>query len=155
MEFKRQESLNFPQIYKTFKVSDEEFYISDLTDDYFDAALELLVMYVMPEENFCKAIQIHKNPNAMKIMCENYRILFAKKTSLACFKKETNELVGLNILGVNTKGVEKVLSVSKIGVRRTAIILINNFRITIQTLKYYASLQDSHPSFMTFTRIVS
>lgn len=104
MEFKRPESSIFPQVYQTFTAKGEEFYISDLTEDHTEAALDLLVRYVVPEENFCRAVRIHEKPNAMKIICENYRELFGKKTSLVCCKKETGEIVGLNILGVKTKG---------------------------------------------------
>lgn len=113
MEFKRPENLKFPQIYKTFMVNDENFYITDLTEDHAEEALGLLVEFVIPEENFCKAVQIHKKPNAMKIMCDNYRVLFAKKMSLACFKADTKELVGLNILGVKMKNEQKATTVSK------------------------------------------
>lgn len=106
MEFKRPEGSIYPQIYKTFVVKDEEFYITDLTADHSEQALDLITQYVIPEENFCKAIQIHTKPNAMKIMMESYRDLFKKQMSLVCIKKETGELVGLNILGVKTKGEE-------------------------------------------------
>lgn len=104
MEFKRPESSIFPQKYQSFTVNGEEFYISDLTEDHTEAALDLLVNYVIPEETFCKGIRIHEKPNAMKIISENYLELFAKKTSLVCCKKESDEIVGLNILGVKTKG---------------------------------------------------
>lgn len=112
MEFQRPENLKFPQIYKTFTANEEEFFISDLTEEHTEEALALLVKYVIPEENFCKAFKIHAKPNAVKIMSDNYRSLISKRTSLACFKNDTSELIGLNILGVNTKGVERVLTVS-------------------------------------------
>lgn len=104
MEFKRPEDSLYPRIYKTFSVNNEEFYITDLTEDYAEEALELLTQYVIPEENFCKALQIHTKPNAMKIMVDKYRQLFKRKMSLACFRTKDGELVGLNILGVTTRG---------------------------------------------------
>lgn len=107
MEFKRPESLIYPQIYKTFEVDGEEFCIQDLTESREAEALEFLTQYVIPEENFCKALQIHKNPIAMEIMLNRYREKFKSRLSLVCFKRETGELVGLNVLGVITKGESK------------------------------------------------
>lgn len=104
MAFTRPEPLVYPQIYKSFVVKNEEFYISDLTEDHTEQAIELASNYIIPEENFCKAIQIHTKPNAMKIISDRYRDLIRKRMSLACFKADTKELVGLNMLNVSTKG---------------------------------------------------
>lgn len=106
MEFQRPEDLPFPQVYRTFIVNGEEFYISDLCEDVSEEAWKLIAKFLIPEETFCKSKQIHKNSYAMNFMYEGYLELFKKKTSLACFKKETNELVGLNVLGVKTRGIE-------------------------------------------------
>lgn len=92
--------------------NNEEFHIADLTEKHVEEALELLAKFVIPEENFCKAIQIHTKENAMKIMMETYRELIAKRMSLGCFKTGTDELVGLNILGVKTRGEKSESKVS-------------------------------------------
>lgn len=102
MDIKR--SSTYPKVYQSFSIENEEFFVADLTEDKAEEALDLLVKYVIPEENFCKAIAIHTKPNAVKVMIEGYRELFKLRTSLACFKKENVELVGLNILGVKSKG---------------------------------------------------
>lgn len=106
MKFKRPENLPFPQVYKSFIVNGEEFYISDLSEDLSEEAWELIAKFLIPEETFCKSKQIHKNDYAMHFMYDGYLELFKQKTSLACFKKETNQLVGINVLGVKTRGVE-------------------------------------------------
>lgn len=103
MEYKRSENSIFPQVYRTFTAKGDEFYISDLTEEHTEAALNFLCRIVIPEENFCRGIRIHEKPNAMKIICENYRELFAKKTSLVCIESKTGKIIGLNILGVKTK----------------------------------------------------
>lgn len=112
MDFKRSDDLLYPQIYRTFKAKDEEFFITDLTEDYADEALDLIVKFVIPEENFCKALKIHTKPNAVKVMSGRYRELFKNRMSLACFKKDSGELVALNILGVTTRGEKKANTVS-------------------------------------------
>jgi hypothetical protein len=107
MEFERAEGAVYPQIYKTFESKGEEFIITDLTVDHEEEALELLLNFVVPEENFCKSIKLHKNENAMKIIRESYKKHFKKQMSLACFKKVSGELVGLNILNVVSKNDPK------------------------------------------------
>lgn len=111
MEFKGPEATNYPQVYERFFARDEEFYVADLTENHVDEALDLLTKFVIPEENFCKAIQIHTKVNAMKVMTESYRELIAKKTSLGCYN-ELGELVGLNILAVKTRGEKSESKVS-------------------------------------------
>ena len=111
----------YPRTYKEFSVQGEDFVITDLTLDHSEDALDLLIKYVIPEENFCKALQIHKKPNAMKSMIQAYREHFQKKTSLACFRKDNKELVGLNILGVKFKDEKPSQPVSQ-----TEVFVINN-----------------------------
>lgn len=82
------------KVYEKFSSKGEEFFIAILPENHIDDALDLLTNFCIPEENFCKAIQIHLKPNAMKIMMESYRELFQQNLTLACFTKETLELVG-------------------------------------------------------------
>lgn len=112
MAFHRVASAVYPQIYKTFESKGEEFCIVDLVEEQEREALDLLVKYVIPEENFCKAIHIHTKENAMRIISENYRKLFKKQMSLACVKKSSGELVGLNVLSVVSKDDPKPEPVS-------------------------------------------
>jgi hypothetical protein len=113
MSFQRPETSIYPQTYRYFVSNNEKFYIADLKNESVEDALDLIAEFVIPEENFCKAIQIHKKENAMRVMVEAYRDLFAKKMTLACYK-DNGELVGLNVLGVKNRGEksEEKLSVS-------------------------------------------
>ncbi|CRK86210.1 CLUMA_CG000337, isoform A [Clunio marinus] len=107
MEKKRIEGLLYPQIYSTFLINGEEFNIQDLTERYYKDALSLLTEYLMPEENFCKSVQIHKNEEAMKGIITSYMKLFEQRMTLACFKKQTGELVAVNVLGITRSGETK------------------------------------------------
>lgn len=108
------EAESYPRVYRRFESGGEEFHVADLTTEHSDETIELIVKDLIPEENFCKAFRIHKKPNAMKVMIEAYRDLFAKKTSLGCFKTATGELVGFNILAVKHKNDPKPEPVIKI-----------------------------------------
>lgn len=110
----------YPQVYQKFLANGEEFHVGDLTEEHTEQALDLIDKFLIPEENFCKAIQIHTKKNAVKCMMEAYRELFAKKMSLACVKADTGELVGLNILVVKTRGEEDR---SEVGLERFSCCL--------------------------------
>ena len=94
-------------IFQNFTAQGNDFFIRVLPEKYVDDALDLLSEFVIPEETFCRAINIHLKPNAMKIMMEIYRDLFKQKMTLACFEKSTNKLVGLNVLGLKVLGQKK------------------------------------------------
>lgn len=88
-------------------MDNEEFYVADLTIENLSEAQEFIGKVVIPEADFCRALQIHTKENAMKVLKENFQKLIMRKTSLGCFKKETCELVGLNILAVKNKVEDK------------------------------------------------
>lgn len=104
---------SYPRVYRRFEAGGDEFHVADLTIDYSEETIDLIVKDLIPEENFCRAFGIHKKPNAVKVMVEAYRELFAKKTSLGCFKTSTGELVGFNILAVKHKSDPKATPVRK------------------------------------------
>lgn len=112
MEFKRPANLQFPQIYESFAAGGDEFFISELTEDKSEEAWELIAKSLVPEETFCRSKQIMKNAYAMNFLHEGNLALFKQRNSLACYKKANNELVGLNVLGVKTRGIDIKRNVS-------------------------------------------
>lgn len=110
MEFKRRDDSLYPQIYSTFQVkvkdSDEteEFYIQDLTENFFDLAVDFIV------ENHARGAVFHRAANTLadeagiQRVSNMYRNVFKEKISLICIKLGTNEVVGLNALTLKAKG---------------------------------------------------
>lgn len=108
MEFKRPAGVSYPQIYSTFKVKskdgdDEEFYIQDLTENFFDEAVNVIV------ENHAKGAVFHKaartlgDSSGFQRVQTHYRRVFEEKISLICLKKGTNEIAGCNALTLKTR----------------------------------------------------
>lgn len=109
MEFKRSDGVPYPQIYSSFKVKVkdsndlEEFVIQDLTEEFFDDAVDFIV------ENHAKGAVFHKAANTLvgesgfKKVGESYRSGLKEKVSLICLKKGTREIAGLNVLVVKSK----------------------------------------------------
>lgn len=109
MEFKRPDGSLYPLIYGTFsvKVKDgdevEEFYIQDLTENFFDQAVDFIVANHARGAVFQRAAKTLADDSGIQRVREMYRNVFKEKISLICLKMDTNEVVGLNALGVKSK----------------------------------------------------
>jgi hypothetical protein len=128
MEFKRPEGSPYPIVLSTFRVkvkdSDEyeEFEIRDLTEEYFDRAVVFIV------ENHAKGAVLHRAANTLsgesglQRVSDSYRKVFEEKISLICFKKGSDEIVGLNALCYRTRDSLFASTVSSFDVCRTLLI---------------------------------
>lgn len=104
MEFKRLKDSAYPQIYDKFKVkrenSDhfENLIIQDLTEDFFDDAVQIIV------DNHARGAVFHRaagtlcSDSGVQRVTEGYRNVFKEKISLICLTEETKEIVGINAL---------------------------------------------------------
>jgi hypothetical protein len=108
-KFKRPESLKAPQTYYTFKAKDKnseyivEYRVQDLTEEYYDIALDLMVKYFLPDETFCSSKHITENETGVKVFSDFWRREFKEQLSIACFKEGSDELISANCLRVNSK----------------------------------------------------
>jgi hypothetical protein len=104
-KFERSGILFKPQVFDSFIVSnngtDEEIVIQDLPQERVEEAAKFMLEYYVKEETFQKATKV--SPEALM---DFYRFVLRKKVSLACFKKNSGELIGLNALSVKSKGVD-------------------------------------------------
>lgn len=109
MEFERPEGSLYPKIFNSFeaKFKDcdkvEEYFIQDLTEEYFDRAVDFIV------ENHAKGGVLHRasntlsSENGLMNVRQKYRSIFEEKVSLICFKSGSQEIAGLNALCIKTK----------------------------------------------------
>lgn len=96
-----------PQIYKTFTNDDEEFIIQDLPTDRIQEAAEFMIEFYATGETFMKAIKVSES-----LMVEFFLFVFKENCALGCFKKESNEMVGISALSVKTKGIDTSFKVN-------------------------------------------
>lgn len=80
----------------------EEYFVQDLTESFFDAAVDFIV------KNHAMGAIFHRAAgtlvdNGIERVSEMYRNVIKRKVSLICFKKETREIAGLNALIVKTR----------------------------------------------------
>lgn len=109
MEFKRPAGTLYPIIYSTFKVkasdSDEleEFLIQDLTENFFDDAVDFIVENHARGAVFHRAAKTLEGDSGIQRVREMYRNVFKEKISLICLKVSTNEIAGLNALHIKSR----------------------------------------------------
>lgn len=109
MEFKRPEGTLYPIVHSTFKVNvdgsddEEEFYIQDLTENYFDIAVDFIVANHARGAVFHRAAKTLATEEGVKRVGDMYRNVFKEKISLICLKMGTHEVAGLNALFVKSK----------------------------------------------------
>lgn len=107
--FPRRDGVPYPQIYSRFKVKskesddEEEFYIQDLTENYFDQAVDIIVELHARGAVFHKACNTLLNDDGIDRVRKSYRKAFEERISLICIKQETGEIAGLNGLYVQSR----------------------------------------------------
>lgn len=109
--FPRRDGIPYPQIYSKFKVksndnddgAQEEYYIQDLTENYFDEAVDFIVENHARGAVFHNAANSLANETGIERVRKNYRKAFEEKISLICIRAGTNEVVGLNALHTKSK----------------------------------------------------
>jgi hypothetical protein len=113
-KFKRPETLALPTTYYTFTAKDKsgdniiEYRVQDLTEQYFEQTVDFMVKYFLPDETLCESKHVPKKPSAIEGFRKFWRDMLQHKLSIACFRNDgSDELVGANILIVNTKQDEE------------------------------------------------
>lgn len=109
MEFKRGEEALYPQVYSSFKVKSkdsdefEDFFIQDLTENFFDVAVDFTVDNHARGAVFHRAANTLVDQNGIQRVSNMYRNVFEEKISLICISKATNEIAGVNALTIKTR----------------------------------------------------
>jgi GNAT superfamily N-acetyltransferase len=106
--WKRPEAVE-SQVWHTFQKENpanckiEEFIVQDLAAEKFDNAIEHLLEHFLDDEPICRSKNVKANAAALKEICDLWRMILKQNIVLACFKKDTAELVGLNMVCVCTR----------------------------------------------------
>lgn len=107
--FPRRDGVPYPQIYSRFKVkskdgdNEEEFYIQDLTENYFDQAVDFIVENHARGAVFHNACKTLHNEDGIERVRKSYRKAFEERISLICIKTGSEEIVGLNALYLKSR----------------------------------------------------
>lgn len=106
--WKRPESLG-NQVWHTFRAKNartnefEEFVVQDLPREKHEEALDHMLVHFLPDEPICKLKNVKHDTAALAEICELWRNVMSQSVTLACFKKNCSEIIGLNMVCVLTK----------------------------------------------------
>ncbi|KAJ6642167.1 hypothetical protein Bhyg_07114 [Pseudolycoriella hygida] len=133
MEFERPNGMQGPMVYSTFQIKSkhsdevEEFLIQDLTENYFDEAVNIIV------ENHAKCAVFHQaaktllSESGIRRVNEMYLNVFKEKISLVCLKMDTMEIVAVNALTYRDSEATNDANLNLI--RDTVAFLNNEFNV--------------------------
>lgn len=97
------------QVWHKFRIENpvnqeiEEFDVQDLPAEKFDDAIEHLLEHFLDDEPICRSKNVKNDATALKEICDLWRMILNQHVVLACFKRGTGELVGLNMVCVFTR----------------------------------------------------
>lgn len=112
--WKRPSELGFPIRYKKFVTGNKEcnklleYRIEDIPENRYEEACEFMVKYFVPHD---PRIVIKNGQNDPDLLDDHYRFFMRaiqQKMSIACFKRGSDDFVGVNILEVFGKNDPKV-----------------------------------------------
>lgn len=134
-KWKRPQTVPFPSIWRRFKAKDVEtgelvnYCVQDLPEDRYEEAVQLLVEHFLKDEPMCKAggecnpcNSIHvarviailsylsgatDDPQSVAGFSNAWRMILQDRISLVCFKENSDEIVGINVLKLCCKGIEE------------------------------------------------
>jgi hypothetical protein len=107
LSWERPESVEFPQIWSTFEAKDLDgstttYRIQDLPEDRFHEAIYFMQRHHM-ESEVLRVKKIRDEPVSFREITEKWWDCLRQKVTLVCFKEGSEEIVGLNVLGVVTR----------------------------------------------------
>lgn len=105
--WKRSINVEFPQIWSRFKAKDNdgsliEYRIQDLPEERFHEAIYVMQRYHM-ESEVLRVKRIRDDPVSFREITEKWWDCLRQRITLVCFKEDSDEIVGLNVLGVVTQ----------------------------------------------------
>lgn len=107
LSWKRSPEVDFPQVWSRFNATDHdgtvvEYRIQDLPEDRFHEVIYIMQRYHM-ESEVLRVKRIREDPVCFREVTEKWWECLRQKVTLVCFKESSDEIVGLNVLGVVTQ----------------------------------------------------
>lgn len=127
--WERPSNVPFPSVWLTFQAKDLEsdnmieYRVQDMPEEYYGKALELMEFNFLRDEAMCAAtgefrvtrltisfnhllvtfLELVKDPVSRKEILECWQEILKQKVVLACFRENSDDLVGLNMVYVQTR----------------------------------------------------
>lgn len=107
--WRRPSNIPFPSVWLTFKEKDlnsknlVEYRVQDLPIDRFNDAIEHMTVNFLADAPMAKSTELLKDPISLKEVQDEWKSMLEQHVTLVCFKKGSDEIIGMNVIGVITK----------------------------------------------------
>jgi GNAT superfamily N-acetyltransferase len=107
LSWSRPANVEFPKVWQEFEANDLDgsiikYRVQDLPEDRFHEAIYFMQRYHM-ESEVLRVKRIRNDPVSFREITEKWWDCLRQKVTLVCFKENSNEIVGLNVLGIVTQ----------------------------------------------------
>ena len=107
LSWKRSSEIDFPQVWSRFETKNQdgsivEYRIQDLPEERFHEAIYFMQRYHM-ESEVLRVKKIRDDPVSFKEITDKWWDCLRQKVTIVCFKESSDEIIGLNVLGVVTQ----------------------------------------------------
>lgn len=107
--WKRPDHIAFPQTWHTFQAKDPtssrlvNYRVQDLPPERVDDAIQHMCTHFLRDEPICRSLGLSNDPVGVREMATVWRKVAQQQCVVACFREESDEIVGLNMLTVVTR----------------------------------------------------
>ncbi|XP_062564978.1 arylalkylamine N-acetyltransferase-like 2 [Armigeres subalbatus] len=116
MVWKRPEAIPYPKVWHKFQAKGlredgqlEWYIVQDLPEERFEDAMRHLSKHFARDEQMNQAKGLDQDSTAMEEVVRLWKVMLPERLSLVCFREGSDEIVGVNVLGVASKSDEDEL----------------------------------------------
>lgn len=107
LSWKRSSEIDFPKVWSCFTATDHdgspiEYRIQDLPENRFHEAIYFMQRHQL-ESEVLRVKKIRDEPVSFREITEKWWACLRQNVTLVCFRESSDEIVGLNVLGVVTQ----------------------------------------------------
>uniref|UniRef100_A0A1B0GHD5 N-acetyltransferase domain-containing protein n=1 Tax=Lutzomyia longipalpis TaxID=7200 RepID=A0A1B0GHD5_LUTLO len=128
MKWERPDSVAFPQIWWRFSAKDPvsgqivNYRIEDLTEDRYDEVAGLMVEHFVAGEPMSISLGTINDKESLKKMRHMYKEIMDKKLSIVCYKENSNEICGFNLLEILFRAEDEIQQNQLENKRKIAVV---------------------------------
>ncbi|XP_063702196.1 uncharacterized protein LOC134832183 [Culicoides brevitarsis] len=110
--WKRPENVAFPSVWLKFKAKDVnsdnlvEYRVQDMTEEDFEKGASRMKEFFVRDEVMNQSMDLANDEKGVQELYQIWKGMVKQRLSLACFKENSEEMVGCNILYISEKDVE-------------------------------------------------
>lgn len=109
--WQRPSNLEFPKIFNKFTAKDldenklAEYYVQDLPENLYEDAIKFLIEFYTPDEPIFECRNARSESQTIEDFSKLWMEILKVKISQVCFKEGSDEIIGVNLIDADVKGI--------------------------------------------------